>query len=344
MLQLLNTAGVQESGGRLMAPVGRPKGFPFASNRGFRLPGMLTVAMISVWSPALSATYFVSGNATGEPTGVNYQGDAPASFSEPAGDSAIAGAGFSGTASNLGGGSASASASIFIGDFTQFSSQSDLRGSGLAAVHYTARIVGPATNALIPVHVSMVASVGGLQILNLGPEDPDEIPIEASASADVLLSYADDLENVPALPDVIATNNYDFHFFSQTGIPAPQVEAQTDSFDGVVMMAPNEDIQVLVNAQAIAEFAASAADQSEKVSDSAAADPTFKIDDPAFADYTITGAPEASGPALSVPEPATWTMLLIGFGGMGSMNYWRSLRRRLANAYTASRRASPPSR
>jgi hypothetical protein len=95
-------------------------------------------------------------------------------------------------------------------------------------------------------------------------------------------------------------------------------------------MAPNEDIQVVVDVQAIAEFAASAADQGEKVSDSAAADPTFKIADPAFTDYTITGAPEASAPALSVPEPATWATLLIGFAGMGSMSYWRSRRRRLA--------------
>jgi hypothetical protein len=140
-------------------------------------------------------------------------------------------------------------------------------------VQYTIRIVGPATSALIPVHVSMVASVGGLQILNLGPEDPDEIPIEASAAADVVLSYANDLENVPTLPDVIATNNYDYHFFLGTGVPAPETGAQTQSFDGVVMMAPNEDIDVLVSAQASAEFADQFADQGVKVSDSAAADP-----------------------------------------------------------------------
>jgi hypothetical protein len=248
----------------------------------------------------------------------------PASFTEPAGDSAIAGAGFSGAASNLGGGSASFSANIFIGDFTQFSSQFDLIGGGSADVQYTIRIVGPATSALIPVHVSMVASVGGLQILNLGPEDPDEIPIEASAAADVVLSYANDLENVPTLPDVIATNNYDYHFFLGTGVPAPETGAQTQSFDGVVMMAPNEDIDVLVSAQASAEFADQFADQGVKVSDSAAADPTFKIDDASFSAYSITGVPEGSAPVMAAPEPATWAMLLMGFAGMGYMGYWRS--------------------
>ena len=248
MLHLLKMAGAQGPRGRVRTLVRRAQGFAFASNRGFRLPRILAVAMISVGSPALSATYFVNGGATGQPTGVNYQGDAPASFTEPAGDSAIAGAGFSATASNLGGGSASFSANIFIGDFTQFSSQFDLIGGGSADVQYTIRIVGPATSALIPVDVNMVASVGGLQILNLGPEDPDEIPIEASAAADVVLSYANDLENVPTLPDVIATNNYDYHFFLGTGVPASQTGAQTQSFDSVVMMAPNEDIQVLVDA------------------------------------------------------------------------------------------------
>jgi hypothetical protein len=138
--------------------VRRAQGFAFASNRGFRLPNIVAVVTLSVWSPALSATYFVNGTATGRPTNVDYQGDTPASFTEPAGDSAIAGAGFSGTASNLGGGSASFSANIFIGDFTQFSSQFDLIGGGSADVQYTIRIVGPATSALIPVHVSMVAS------------------------------------------------------------------------------------------------------------------------------------------------------------------------------------------
>jgi hypothetical protein len=327
MLHLHKRAGAKGSTRPVTTPVRRAQGFTFASNRGACLPSILAVAMIAVGSPALSATYFVSGTATGEPTGVNYQGDAPASFSEPAGDSAIAGAGFSATASNLGGGSAAVSANIFIGDFTQFSSQFGLKGGGLAAVQYTIRIVGPATSALIPVHVNMIASVGGLQIFNFGPEDPDEIPIEASASADVLLSYANDLENVPTLPDVIATNNYDFRFFSQTGIPAPQVEGETERFSDVVMMAPNEDIQVLVDTQASAEFAASGADQGVQVSDSAVADPIFEIVDPAFSDYTITGPPAASAPALSAPEPATWAMMLIGFAGMGFMSYWRSRRR-----------------
>jgi hypothetical protein len=167
MLHLLKMAGAQGSRGRVRTLVRRTQRSTFASNRGFRLPNILAVVMLSVGSPALSATYLVNGAATGRPTNVDYQGDTPASFTEPAGDSAIAGAGFSGAASNLGGGSASFSANIFIGDFTQFSSQFDLIGGGSADAQYTIRIIGPATSALIPVDVSMVASVGGLKILNL---------------------------------------------------------------------------------------------------------------------------------------------------------------------------------
>jgi hypothetical protein len=90
------------------------------------------------------------------------------------------------------------------------------------------------------------------------------------------------------------------------------------------MMAPNEGFDVVVNAQASAEFAAQFADQGEKVSDSAAADPTFEIDDPAFSAYSITGVPEASAPIVAAPEPATRAMMLIGFTGIGYPGYRRS--------------------
>ena len=90
------------------------------------------------------------------------------------------------------------------------------------------------------------------------------------------------------------------------------------------MMAPNEDIDVRVLAQASAEYLAPPADQAEIMSDSAAADPSFQIDDPAFSAYSISGVPEGSAPFVAAPEPATWAMLLIGFTGIGYMGYRRS--------------------
>lgn len=126
---------------------------------------------------------------------------------------------------------------MFIGDFTQFSSQFGLQGGGQAIVEYTIRIVGPATNAFIPVHVRMVASVGGLQIVNGGASIPADVPIAGGATANVALSCANDTLNLPTLPGVVAETNYDYRFFFQSGFPAPQVEPETDSFDGTVMMA-----------------------------------------------------------------------------------------------------------
>jgi hypothetical protein len=159
-----------------------------------------------------------------------------------------------------------------------------------------------------------------------GPDKPADIPIAATAAAEVLLSYDNEFLDDPTLPNFIATNNYDYRFFSQAGIPAPQTGSQTVPLDGIVMMAPNEDIDVSVVAQASAEFLNPFADQAEIVSDSATADPTFQITDPAFSDYAITGVPEGSAPVVAAPEPATWAMLLIGFIGLGTMGYWRSRR------------------
>jgi hypothetical protein len=96
------------------------------------------------------------------------------------------------------------------------------------------------------------------------------------------------------------------------------------------MMAPNEDVDVRVLAQASVEFLAPASDQPEIMSDSAAADPTFQITDPAFSDYAITGVPEGSAPVVAAPQPATWAMMLIGFAGMAYIGYRRSRRRFLA--------------
>lgn len=103
---------------------------------------------------------------------------------------------------------------MFIGDFTQFSSQFGLQGGGQAIVEYTIRIVGPATNAFIPVHVRMVASVGGLQIVNGGASIPADVPIAGGATANVALSCANDTLNLPTLPGVVAETNYDYRFFS----------------------------------------------------------------------------------------------------------------------------------
>jgi hypothetical protein len=74
------------------------------------------------------------------------------------------------------------------------------------------------------------------------------------------------------------------------------------SFDGIVMMETNSDIEADVLAEVSAQFTGLAAAYSESAGGSAYADPTFAIDDPAFADHTIVGVPV--GPvAAAAPEP-----------------------------------------
>jgi hypothetical protein len=237
MLHLLKTAGAQAVRGRARTPVRRAQGLAFAPKRGFCLPGIVAVAMIPLGSPAMSATYTVF-----------WRRDRRVQRYQPSGRCAgvVQSAGWRqhGRRGWLYGhnfqsrwGSASVSANMFIGDFTQFSSQFGLQGGGQAIVEYTIRIVGPATNAFIPVHVRMVASVGGLQIVNGGASIPADVPIAGGATANVALSCANDTLNLPTLPGVVAETNYDYRFFFQSGFPAPQVEPETDSFDGTVMMA-----------------------------------------------------------------------------------------------------------
>ena len=59
------------------------------------------------------------------------------------------------------------------------------------------------------------------------------------------------------------------------------------SFDGIVMMEANSDIEADVLAEVSAQFTGLAAAYSESSGGSAYADPTFAIDDPAFADSRI---------------------------------------------------------
>jgi hypothetical protein len=192
----------------------RAQGLAFAPNRGVCLPGILAIATIPIGSPAMSATYTVFGAVTGESSAVNLQGDAPVSFSQPAGDSAVGGAGFTATTSNLDGGSASVSANMFIGDFTQFSSQFGLQGGGQAKVEYTIRIVGPATNAFIPVHVHNGRLGRRPSDCQRRSEYPGRCADRRRGDCRYALSYANDTLNLPTLPGVVAQTNYDYRLFS----------------------------------------------------------------------------------------------------------------------------------
>jgi PEP-CTERM motif len=276
-------------------------------------------------SPAMSATsYIVSGGATGAAPQQDVPEDVPVSISGGGNATGYAGT-FSATATNVGGGYASAYANEGIGALETYNTYINDGGKGVggdasAAVQYTIRVVGPTTGALIPVHVMMSAYAGSLDVP--GPVGSYYPPVLADAEAEVTLGYAEGDVPVgdPQLPSVEAETVYDYRYFtSGAGYPAPDLLGNGDSFDGIVMIEANFDVAVDVFASAQAQFIGSAA-FSESAGGSAYADPTFAIDDPAFADYTITGVPV--GPAAAAaPEPATWAMMLLGFAGLGYAKY-----------------------
>jgi hypothetical protein len=291
-------------------------------------------------SPATSATYFVDGFSTGLPQRDESSGNTPASVHD-GGNTIGFGGSFSASATNVGGGFASAYASEGISDINLYVNGigaypgQKIVSYGLSSVMYTIRIDGPTTGALIPVHVTMFAYVGNLSIP--GPAAGyDYVPLTADVSAGVGLNYAN---NDNPLPYVVVDARYDYRYFTEgDAYVAPSVESKSDSFDGVVMMAANEDIKVGIDASANLVYSDLSPVLTETAVGSAYADPSFEIDDPAYADYTITGVP--TGPAaVATPEASTWAMMLMGFAGLGFLSYRRSGRR--PAAIEISRRREP---
>ena len=244
-------------------------------------------------SPAISATYSAGGDATGSPNG-NYSADTPGSVGG-GGQTFGYGGMFGATASNVGGGSVSASASEGISDTSDYNPGTGADGPEIyanvdAAVNYTFQVLGPVRDALIPVFTTMVAHVDALSIP--GPFGNFYYPIVAGSGAEVILSYAN---NGPDLPFVDAGNNYNSQYFTGDYTIAPDTAAHTDSFSQVVMFRADEPIHVLVAANAGTTYGnygvANGSPSPETAVARASADPTFTIEDPAFADYTIEGVP-----------------------------------------------------
>jgi hypothetical protein len=299
-------------------------------------------------SPAMSATYTVNGFATGEPAQTTISQDTPDSVS-----GGQEGATFAADATNVGGGSVSASASEGISDVPDYNDSAGshyygLGGSAGAYVTYTMRVSGPVTGALIPVHITMTASASSLDVPPpVGGPRGYYAPVIASASAGVNLSYAE--LGVPAgatvddgngdIANVSASTSYDYRHFLNGFVdgvgdpdvyPAPVLQGNSQTFDEEVMMAANFDVFVVVDAGAAAQFTNYSAIYTETAEGGASADPSFVIDEPGYSAYSIEGVP--AGPAaVATPEPATWAMMLIGFAGLGFFSY-RSARRAVSPA------------
>jgi hypothetical protein len=99
------------------------------------------------------------------------------------------------------------------------------------------------------------------------------------------------------------------------------------SFDQLVWVYSNSDIRVSMTSSVLLEYMSDGPGGPSNLfgSISAETDPVFRIDDPAYAAFTIVGVPTGDFPPTvgGVPEPASWAMMITGFGLVGA-----TLRRR----------------
>jgi hypothetical protein len=175
----------------------------------------------------MSATsYIVDGWGTGAPERENITQDMPVSVSAGGNTIGYYAGTFSATAAKLAGGYAAAygNEGIDSPDTYYCLGGTGVDGDDIAAVQYKIRVVGPTTGALVPVHVTMSAYAGSLDVP--GPADGYYAPILADTSAQVTLGYADGDVPVgdPQLPYVQAHTVYDYRYFtSGAGYAAPDL-------------------------------------------------------------------------------------------------------------------------
>jgi hypothetical protein len=279
---------------------------------------LVGVSSLLLAPPAMSATYYVDGSGTEAPEQTISQ-DTPDSIT-----GGQEGTTYTANATNVGGGSVSVFASEGISDVPDYNNSVGshyygLDGNATATVNYTIRVSGPVTGALVPVHISAIATTGSLDV-------PDDIyaPIFAGTDADVQVEYAEGDEPVGAYGDLVfiyADTHYDYRYFTvDPDYGAPVLLGNTAAFNQEVLIAANFDVDVRVIASASADYEFNTTSITETVEGGASADPTFTIDEPGYSAYTIEGVP--AGPtAVATPEPATWAMMLIGFPGIGFAGY-----------------------
>ncbi len=113
------------------------------------------------------------------------------------------------------------------------------------------------------------------------------------------------------------------HDFVETSHNSPGDKTYTYS-GGSILMPVDYDINVRMRVNAYADGGLPSCTTDCEAWAEAYLDPIFTILGPNADDYVIVGVPGPSGsPATAVPEPATWAMLVGGFGLVGG-----ALRRR----------------
>jgi hypothetical protein len=199
--------------------------------------------------------------------------------------------------------------------------------NSLSSMTYSFQVQG-APNTYVPLHMLGAVSVSAIHLsdehgnpatLVDGATDApsDLFRIVAAASLQLSLSHGTPFPQ-----------NGDSASFEAIYDPAGEIYCNHcggggDSFDTVVWVYSNTNINVSLTASTLLRYTAEGIGSNAPIfaTVSAETDPVFSIDDPAYSGFTIVGVPTGSPPpgsAGGVPEPASWAMMLAGFGLAGS--------------------------
>lgn len=185
---------------------------------------------------------------------------------------------------------------------------------------YDFKIVGPSTTP-VPLHVHgyafvspIVAGTGDGGVLTIGldgtPSGTTGFSIKSGAAIQVKGVAGFDYYGTPYYDYERAdvANNSDLYDLAGKGA----------LLDGTFEFMSNSYIQVILSATAFLTHNPVGRNENPIGSVEAGADPVFTIDDPAFSAFHIVGVPDDPVPTGgAAPEPATWALIVLGFGMTG---------------------------
>ena len=210
--------------------------------------------------------------------------------------------------------------------------------SSIADMHYTFQVKG-APNTLVPLHAQGFVSILPIHISDEHGQPaklidgvvapPPTLDFQIVASAALYISPSRGTPYPDSGAGVHIESRYQPLAYSYGGIYCYGCNGIGEQIDKTFYVWSNSDINVELggSVQLIYNALGGGRDPDPTFATvSTFADPTFSIDDPAFSGFSIVGVPTGSPPPGSaVPEPASWVMMVGGFGLLGGV-----MRRRAA--------------
>jgi hypothetical protein len=204
-----------------------------------------------------------------------------------------------------------------------------------AQFNYTFQVVG-APDTYVPIHAIANISVSPIHATDYqghpyqvadnpsydGPNDGLAVPSNFTvlATAGVSILQRSTGRGLPATGVESLFNYYSYPAYPYPGyVESPEGSGML--IDQIFWFKTNTDIEVALNANAQFQYNSNydTGISNQYATVTAFADPIFTIDDPAYSGFQIVGVPSGPGPQTpSVPEPATWASMMLGFGVVGA--------------------------